>query len=93
MILPKQELYQRINYMTEDIIGAVHSQCESTLSFTSANARTSNTEVMHDVINDCTIARFEDFHVKPDNGEIQRVQQTFAYHACLGPIQQNGHTI
>jgi hypothetical protein len=31
MILPKQELYQQINYVTEDIIEAVHSQCESAL--------------------------------------------------------------
>jgi hypothetical protein len=33
--------------------------------FNNANARKFNTEVMHDVINDCTIARFEDLHVKP----------------------------
>jgi hypothetical protein len=48
---------------------------------------------MHDVINGCTIARFEHFHVKSDNGEIQRIQQTFAYDAYLGPIQHNGHTL
>jgi hypothetical protein len=26
---------------------------------------------MHDVVNNCMIARFEEFHVKPDSGEIQ----------------------
>jgi hypothetical protein len=72
--------------MTENIIGAVHSQCEFALSFTNANTRKSDTEVLHDVINDCTIARFEDFYIKPVNGEIQRVQQTCAYDACFGPI-------
>jgi hypothetical protein len=68
--------------------------CAVVLSFTDTNARKSNTGltgVLHDVINDCTFARFENFHVKQDNGEIQRVQQTFAYDACLGTIQQNGH--
>lgn len=66
MILSKQDLYQRINYMTEDIMGAVYSQCKSALSFTNPNARKSNTEILHDVINDCTIARFENFHAMPE---------------------------
>jgi hypothetical protein len=55
--------------MTEDFIGAVHSQYKSALSFTNANVRKSNTEVMHDVINDCAIACFKDVRVKPDNGD------------------------
>jgi hypothetical protein len=55
-------IYDRRHYRNSPLAMRI---CIYALSFTDTNARKSNTEVLLDVINDCTIARFENFHVKP----------------------------